>query len=108
VSKWRLLQKIEDDTLAWPKDTGLRECHRLSSHASRNVALIDNRIVDGVFTDTSTRILTLYVITNRRGLAHQFVDGLDGEIKTTVLSRKRLLEGRSPMSLPVLLSGQGE
>ena len=86
-----------------PKTIGLRACHRLSSLANRNVAQIDNRIATGVFTDASTMILTLYVITNRRGLAHQHVDELDGELTTTWLSRRRLLEGRSPMSLPVLL-----
>lgn len=106
MNTWMLLQKYLGDILDLPKTEGLRACHRLSSLANRNVAQIDSRIVAGVFTDTSTRILTLYVITNRRGVAHQFVGGLDGEIKTTWLSRRRLLEGRSPMSLPVLLNRQ--
>jgi len=103
-----LLRKRVGDILMRPKTIGFGACHRLSSLASRNVAQIDNRIVAGVSTDASTMILTLYVITNRRGLAHQYVDGLDGELKTTWLSRRRLLEGRSPMSLPVLLNGLGE
>ena len=103
-----LLRKSVGAILKSPKAIGLRACHRLSTLANRNVAKIDNRIAAGVFTDASTMILTLYVITNRRGLVHQYVDGLDGEIKTTWLSRGRLLEGRSPMSLPVLLKGHGE
>lgn len=109
MNTWTLLYRSVDDILGWPKAIGLRACHRLSSLISRNVEQIDSRrIVAGVFTDTSTRILTLYVITNRRGLAHQYIDGLDGEIKTTWLSRRRLLEGRSPMSFPVLLKGHRE
>jgi hypothetical protein len=38
----------------------------------------DNNAVTGIFIDASTVMLTLYVISNRRGLARQHTVGLDG------------------------------
>lgn len=102
-----LLMQVANAILFVPKALGLGVCHSLSSLANRNVAQTDSRIVAGVFNDASTRILTLYVITNRRGSAQSSRDGLDGVRKSTWLSRERLMEGRSPIPLPVLLQGLG-
>lgn len=101
-----LLRELLSGILKRPDVFDIRACHRLSSPAStptRYAKQIDNNTDAGVFTDTSTVILTLYVITNRRGLARQLADGFDGVRKTTWLSQRRLLDGRSPTPSLVLL-----
>lgn len=92
-----------------PGAFGSRDCHRLSSLAStpnRYATQIDNSTDAGVI-DASKVILTLYVISNRRGLAHRLAGGCDGERKTTWLSRRWQLDSRSPMPSPVLLVAKG-
>lgn len=96
-------------TFKLPEALGSRDCHRLSSPTctpNRYAMQIDNSTDTGVI-DASKVILILYVISNRRGLAHRFSGGCDGERKTTWLSRRKQLDSRSPMLSPVLLVSKG-
>ena len=89
------------------KDLGLEECHCMSTLAMRlNVAdaMIDSIIDMTVILIVSFNvILTLYVISNRSGLAQRLFDGPDGVRKSTQLSRKEHLDRRNPLLFPVLL-----
>lgn len=90
------------------EDLGLEGCHRLSTVAKQlNVAepMSDNAIDNTVILIVPFNvILTLYVISNRRGSALRFFEGLNGVRKSTQLSRKEHLDRRNPLLFPVLLA----
>ena len=81
---------------------GSEGCHKMSS-ATANAARLSNDTADGVHMDTSTVMMTLYVMLNMRGFI-RFV-GLEGVERRLVKPEGALREDRrNPLPPPVLLT----